>query len=310
MINLRRPLSLNVALTVMAAIAFINPAICNADETRASEVIKLWPNTPPGPARDVGEERDITKPEDRLIAGRRIIKLANVATPEAHVYLPPAQTRSGATVVVCPGGGFHILAWDLEGTEIAEWLNSIGITAVVLKYRVPTAKVEPKWLQPVQDVQRTMSIVRSRAKDWGMKTDQIGILGFSAGGHMAGRAALTTERLYEAVDDVDKQSFLPNAAMLIYPAYFANKEETALADDLHVTRNSPSMFLVHAFDDPVTVNSSLLMAMALKKSGVPSELHMYDTGGHGYGMRPVDGKPVTMWPQRCEEWLRRNHWTK
>lgn len=287
-----------------------SPTMTHAYEAHADEVIKLWPGTPPGPAREVGEEEDITKPEDRLIAGRRIIKLANVAMPEAHVYLPPKDKRSGSAVVVCPGGGFHILAWDLEGTEVAEWLNSIGVTAIVLKYRVPTGSVDPKWLQPVQDAQRTLSIVRSRAADWGLKTDQIGILGFSAGGHTAGRTALTTERLYEPVDEADRQPFLPDAAMLIYPAYFANKEETKLAEDLKVTKDSPKMFMVHAFDDPITVQSSLLLTSALKKAGVASELHVYDTGGHGYGLRPVDGQPVTMWPKRCDDWLKRNGWTK
>ncbi len=287
-----------------------SPTMTHAYEAHADEVIKLWPGTPPGPAREVGEEEYITKPEDRLIAGRRIIKLANVAMPEAHVYLPPKDKRSGSAVVVCPGGGFHILAWDLEGTEVAEWLNSIGVTAIVLKYRVPTGSVDPKWLQPVQDAQRTLSIVRSRAADWGLKTDQIGILGFSAGGHTAGRTALTTERLYEPVDEADRQPFLPDAAMLIYPAYFANKEETKLAEDLKVTKDSPKMFMVHAFDDPITVQSSLLLTSALKKAGVASELHVYDTGGHGYGLRPVDGQPVTMWPKRCDDWLKRNGWTK
>jgi acetyl esterase/lipase len=287
-----------------------SPTMTHAYEAHADEVIKLWPGTPPGPAREVGEEEDITKPEDRLIAGRRIIKLANVAMPEAHVYLPPKDKRSGSAVVVCPGGGFHILAWDLEGTEVAEWLTSIGVTAIVLKYRVPTGSVDPKWLQPVQDAQRTLSIVRSRAADWGLKTDQIGILGFSAGGHTAGRTALTTERLYEPVDEADRQPFLPDAAILIYPAYFANKEETKLAEDLKVTKDSPKMFMVHAFDDPITVQSSLLLTSALKKAGVASELHVYDTGGHGYGLRPVDGQPVTMWPKRCDDWLKRNGWTK
>ena len=268
--------ALHKLVLAFLAIGTAQSSAANAAEPTAAEVIKIWPGTPPGPAREVGEEVDITKPTDRLIAGARIIKLANVATPEAHVYLPPKEKRSGSAVVVCPGGGFNILAWDLEGTEVAEWLNSIGVTAILLKYRVPTKSVDPKWLQPTQDAQRTLSIVRSRAADWGLKADQIGILGFSAGGHMAGRAALTKERLYEPVDEADKQPFLPDAAMLIYPAYFTNKEETKLVDDLKVAEDSPRMFLVHAFDDGVTVASSLLMTLALKKAGVSSELHVYD----------------------------------
>ncbi len=307
----KKPMPARLQLLIAVLVIFCaigNKA--NAAESPPTEVIRLWPSTPPGPAREVGEEADITKPTDRLIAGSRIIKLANVSAPEAHVYLPPKDKRSGSAVVVCPGGGFHILAWDLEGTEVAEWLNSIGVTAIVLKYRVPTNSVNPKWLQPVQDAQRTISIVRSRAAGWGVKTDRIGILGFSAGGHTAGRAALTTERLYEPFDEADRQSFLPDAAMLIYPAYFANKEKTKLVDDVKVTKNSPPMFLVHAFDDGVTAASSLLMTLALKKAGVPSELHIYDTGGHGYGLRPAESKPITTWPKRCEDWLKRNEWTK
>lgn len=302
-------MSFQLRLLLCFVLVVANAASVQAAEQTPTEVIKLWPATPPGPTREVGEEVDITKPDDRLIAGRRIIKLANVATPEAHVYLPPKESRNGSAVVVCPGGGFNILAWDLEGTEVAEWLNSIGVTAIVLKYRVPTGQVDPKWLQPVQDAQRTISIVRSKATDWGLKSDHIGILGFSAGGHTAGRAALMTKRQYEPVDDADKEPFLPDAAILIYPAYFTDKDGSKLADDLQPTKESPSMFLVHAFDDPVTVQSSLLLTVALKKVGVPSEIHVYDAGGHGYGLRPVDDKPVTTWPKRCEEWLKRNKWT-
>lgn len=275
-----------------------------------AEILRLWPSTPPGPDRNVGTEADVTKPEDRLIGGRRIIKLTNVSTPEAHVYLPADNQRNGSTVVICPGGGYSILAWDLEGTEVAEWLNSIGVTAIVLKYRVPTNKVTPKWLQPVQDTQRTLSRVRGRAKDWGLAADRIGVLGFSAGGDAAARTALATERHYKAVDDDDQESCRPDAAMLIYPGYLANQDKTALAEDLTVTKDAPPMFLVHAFDDRVPVESSLFMALALKKARVPAELHVFDTGGHGYGLRPVEAHPVTQWPQRCEVWLRRNGWLK
>ena len=224
--------------------------------------------------------------------------------------MPPKDRRNGSAVVVCPGGGYSILAWDLEGTEVAEWLNSVGVTAVVLKYRVPTRQVSPKWLQPVQDAQRTLSIVRSRAEQWELDADRIGILGFSAGGDTAARTALAPKRFYDRIDDQDDTSCKADAAMLIYPGYLANKEKTALAEDLSVTKQTPPTFLVHAFDDRVPPESSLLFALALKKAGVPAELHLYDTGGHGYGLRPVDEHPVTSWPARCEDWLRRNEWIR
>ncbi len=274
------------------------------------EVIKLWKGTPPGPAREVGQETDITKETAKLIAGRRIIKLANVAAPEAHVFLPQAETQTGSAVIICPGGGYGILAWDLEGTEVAEWLNSIGIAAVVLKYRVPTRQVQPKWLQPVQDAQRTISILRSRAEEFRIKKNRIGILGFSAGGHTAAKTALATERHYGQQDEFDNASSKPNAAMLIYPAYLNNEDKSGLSDDLVVNKDSPPTFLVHAFNDGIPVEGSLHMALALKKASVPSELHVYDTGGHGYGLRPVKAHPVTSWPERCTAWLDRNGWLK
>lgn len=271
-------------------------------------IINLWPQTPPGPAREVGEEVDITKPDDRLIAGRRIIKLANVSQPQAHVFFPPADKRTGATVVVCPGGGYSILAWDLEGTEVADWLNEHGVTAVVLKYRVPTRQVDPAWLQPVQDAQRCISIVRQNSKAWSVKPDQVGILGFSAGGDTAARTALSTQRHYEPVDDSDQQPCSVNAAMLIYPGYLANDERTGLREDLIVTKSSPPMFLVHAQDDGVPVESSVFMFLALKQQSIPAELHIYDAGGHGYGLRHVADLPVTAWNLRCAEWLKRIGW--
>ena len=287
--------------------------LCVSQTAGSSEpdaVIKLWPTTPPGPIREVGEEQDITKPEDALIAGRRIIKLANVAMPEAHVFLPDESQRNGSAIVVCPGGGFYILAWDLEGTEVAQWLNSLGVTAIVLKYRVPTNEIDPMWLQPVQDAQRTVSLVRRRAEAWGLSPEHIGVLGFSAGGVTAVRTALASKRYYDPLDEADKVSCHPNAAMLIYPGHLINEEKTSLAEDVMVTKDAPPMFLVHAFDDEVPVEGSLLMSLALKKAEVPTELHIFDTGGHGYGLRPVKAHPVTTWPNRCEVWLERNGWLK
>ena len=273
------------------------------------DAIKLWPEQPPGKALDVGPEKDFTKPEDNLIAGERIIKLGNVSTPEVHVFLPPKANRSGAAVVICPGGGFNILAWDLEGTEVAEWLNTQGVAGIVLKYRVPTSKQDPRWKAPVQDAQRAISLTRHHAKDWGLKTDQIGILGFSAGGHTAARTAIMTERQYEPIDEIDQSSHSPNSAILIYPAWLANEQGTALLDDLHVTKETPPMFLVHAYNDPISALSSALLFVELKKAEVPAEIHVFESGGHGYGLRNIDDQPVTRWPNLCNEWMARIGWT-
>jgi acetyl esterase/lipase len=237
-----------------------------------------------------------------------VIKLGNVTTPQSHVYVPSADSRTDSAVVVCPGGGFSILAWDLEGTEVAEWLNSLGVTAVVLKYRVPTRSMDHRWLAPVQDAQRTMSIVRHRCEDWQLDPTKIGILGFSAGAATAGRTALPDERNYEAVDDMDQAPFAPNLAVLIYTAALWDAEKQPFSDGVQVTKAAPPMFLAHAFDDRVPVQNSVQLFLALKQADVPSELHVYDAGGHGYGLRPQSDFPVTSWPQRCEDWLRRNDW--
>ncbi len=274
----------------------------------ADQVLAVWPDAPPGDSRKLASERDFTKPADRLIAGRRIIKLGNVAQPEAHLYLPPAEKRNGAAVVVCPGGGFHILAWDLEGTEVAEWLNSIGVTAIVLKYRVPTHGVEPPWLPPVQDAQRTISLVRAHADQWQIDVEKIGVLGFSAGAVTAARTALADRRLYVPQDEVDELPYRPNLAVLLYSGGLVNDARTALREDVKVTADAPPMFLTHAFDDRVPAESSVQLFLALKRVEVPAELHVFHAGGHGYGLRNHPQFPVTRWPRQCEAWLRQHKW--
>jgi len=299
-------------LPTLTTVAFLALALASsAFAADANHVLNLWPGQPPGEPMKVEAEKDFTKPEDRLIAGRRIIKLGNVATPQAHVFLPPKEKRNGASVVICPGGGFNILAWDLEGTEVAEWLNSIGVAAIVVKYRVPTARQPVRWLAPVQDAQRALSLTRSKSDEWGLDTKRTGTLGFSAGGVTAGFAAVKNgERQYPAADDTDKLSCRPAFAVLIYPAYFVDDATLQLKPDIIVTKETPPMFFVHAQNDGVKAENSVQLFLALKKAGVPSELHVYDAGGHGFGMRPVEGLPVTLWPKRCEEWLARAGWLK
>ncbi len=271
-------------------------------------IINLWPTDPPGQKIEAGPEQDMTKDSDALIAGRRIIKLGNVATPQAHVYLPPANLRTGASVVICPGGGFSILAWDLEGTEVAQWLTTQGIAAIVLKYRVPTRTHEQRWLAPTQDAQRTISLVRSHAEEWKLDKDKVAILGFSAGGATAVRTTLADKRFYEAVDKADEEAYLPNRAILIYSAGLQQDVTTTGDVELKVTDKTPPVFMVHAFDDFVPVEGTAKMLLAMKKAGVPTELHVYDAGGHGYGLRQRNDLPVTHWTKPCEDWLKRAGW--
>lgn len=267
--------------------------------------LNVWPGKPPGETKELPPEADQTKPQDRLIAGRRIIKLGNVSTPQLAMYRPAKAKDTGAAVVICPGGGHHILAYDLEGTEVAEWLNEIGVTGIVLKYRVPFRDPEKRWLAAVQDAQRAMSLVRSKALEWKLDPKRIGILGFSAGGQVAGLASIFDEqRQYPPLDDVDKIACRPDFAVLVYPGGFEVKGQPMLRDEVQVTKQSPPMFFVHAFDDGVTALNTLLLATELKKVGVSAEVHVYATGGHGYGLRHVDGQPVTDWPKPCEAWLK------
>lgn len=290
-----------------ASIAFVFVAGPCAAFAAKPLVLDLWPKkTIPGPAAVVdGPERDFTKPDDKLIAGGRIIKLGNVSEPQVYVYRPKASKANGSAVVICPGGGFSILAWDLEGTEVAEWFNELGFTAIVLKYRVPTRPHgEPgKWKGPVMDTQRALSITRAHATEWTIDPARVGVLGFSAGGVTAALAAIQKgQRLYEPSDKSDATSCAADFAMLIYPGGTVQKDGS-LKSEYAVDQDTPPMFFVHAADDRVTCLSSVALFTALKKSGVSAELHIYSSGGHGYGLRPTEF-PVTHWPKRAEAWLR------
>ena len=270
-----------------------------------TEVIDLWPAVAPGEPSGVGEETSIVgKPEEK----GTVTRVGNVTKPTLTIYRPAADKANGTSVIICPGGGYNILAWDLEGTEIAEWLNSVGVTGIVLKYRVPRRPNAPKdEEQPVcshQDAQRAMRLVRSKAAEWKLDDTKIGILGFSAGGHLAARTSTNYETLsYPAIDDADKLSGRPDFTILIYPAYLVTKDMTALTPMIAVNDKTPPAFLAHAYDDGVTADSSVQYFLALKRNKVSAELHVYSKGGHGYGMRPSPNAVVT-WPKRCEDWLK------
>lgn len=284
------------------------------------EALDLWPDDRmPGRAPVVdGDERDFTKDDDRLIAGERIIKLGNVSKPQVHVYLPPSDKANGSAVVVCPGGGFSILAWDLEGTEVAEWLNDLGIAAIVLKYRVPTRQhgdelaqapaaeslAMPKQvLGPLMDTQRALSITRANAEVWKLDADRIGVLGFSAGGVMGVMAAVADgERAYENLDATDEASCQADFALIIYPGGLVDEKTGTLEPYISVDAKTPPMFFAHAANDRVTCLSSTAMFTALKLAGASAELHVYASGGHGYGLRRTE-EPVTRWTDRAEEWM-------
>jgi acetyl esterase/lipase len=266
--------------------------------------LPLWPGIAPGAPANPPAEIDTTTAKDNLIAGRPLIRLGNVYKPTLTLYAPKAN-NSGAAVVVFPGGGYQILAIDLEGTEVCTWLNSIGVNCVLVKYRVPDSGPYPKSSAALQDAQRAVGMVREHAAEWHIDPHRIGVLGFSAGAHLS--AALSThfdQRLYTPVDAADKLSCRPDFAVIVYPGYLAIEEKGMETNpDIHPTADTPPSFIVQAEDDPVHVENAVNYFMQLKNAKVPAELHIYSQGGHGYGLRRT-ALPVTTWPQRVEDWFR------
>ena len=257
-------------------------------------VIAVWPGTAPGETGDIG-------PEQVKDNKGNITRLTNVTRPTLTVYKPDKAIDTGAAIVICPGGGYSILAMDLEGEEVAQWANSIGVTGIVLKYRVPVRKDRPRHLPPLQDAQRAMRVVRSQAEQLGIDPKRVGILGFSAGGHLAATTSTNEKLAYDAIDEIDKLDGRPNFTVLVYPAYLTTGE--GLVAEVPAGAGSPPAFLVHAGDDKHSAENSVMYYLALKRAGVKAELHVYASGGHGFGLRPT-ANPVCTWPQRCAEWLK------
>jgi len=266
----------------------------------------IWPKgAPDGKGANALAEVDTTTAKDNLIAGKPLIRLGNVFTPTATVYRPRDAKAAAPAIVVFPGGGYHILAIDLEGTEVCDWLDSAGIACVLLKYRVPDSGPYPTSSAALQDAQRAMGLVRQHAAEWGIDPKRVGVLGFSAGGHLA--AALSThfdKRLYDPVDAADQLSCRPDFAVVIYPGYLALAEkEMATNPEIQPTAQTPPTFIVQAEDDPVHVENATNYFLQLKTAKVPAELHIYANGGHGYGLRRTQ-LPVTAWPLLVEKWFK------
>lgn len=273
--------------------------------------IPLWPGTPPDAQPMPGPEKTAMNPAS-LVGGKTVLAVTNVAQPTMTVY--PAQgTNTGAAVVVIPGGGFEILAMDLEGTDVCDWLVPRGITCVLLKYRVPSLPYDwhcdcrPHNFQlsvpSLQDTQRALRLVRSRAAQWQVDPHKIGVLGFSAGGFLVAQASTAyARRLYKPVDESDGQSARPDFALAIYPGHLATDKDSFNAN-IHVTRDTPPTFLLQAEDDHVDgVNQALVYYNALRHADVPAEMHVYAHGGHAFGLRPTSN-PITRWPALAETWL-------
>ena len=268
--------------------------------TLAAEPIelRLWPNRVPG-------ESELPGPTTGKQGEDAVFRVTYVGVPTLTVHRAPAETSNGCAVVICPGGGYNILAWDKEGTEVAQWLNSIGVTGIVLKYRVPRRDKAQPHKAPLQDAQRAIRLARKNANRWGIDQRRIGILGFSAGGNLTVMAGTHWgEMTYEKVDSTDELSCRPDFMVPIYAAYLgADDDPWTLSPLVQVTDKTPPTFMAVTLDDQHRGAHAALLLVELKKAGVSAELHAYAEGGHGYGLRPSDN-PVCTWPKRCAEWMR------
>lgn len=261
--------------------------------------ILLFPNGAPGETTKMVEKADT---DGGMTGGKSVLRISNVSEPTITIYQAPEEIANGSAMLVCPGGGYNILAYDLEGDEICEWLNEIGITAVLLKYRVPRREGLQKHAAPLQDAQRALSYIRANAENYNVNPNSIGVMGFSAGAHLSAMLSNTSGRTYPVADAIDKVSSRPDFCLLVYPAYLGGENTFQVAPELKVTSDTPPTMLIQTEDDKSHINSSLFYYYALKEAEVPATMHIYSHGGHGYGLRDT-GAPVNSWPVRVEDWF-------
>ena len=307
--------SLIFALCVVFAFDSLSAQESGWQPSPGNAQVPIWPGAVPDAAAVVPAGPETAEVSKDLIAGKPVTGVSNVSRPTMTVYSPKGK-NTGAAVVVFPGGGYQILAIDLEGTEVCDWLTPIGITCVLLKYRVPDSgpawhddchcNIHPKAPTALEDAQRTVGLVRFHAAEWHIDPHKIGVLGFSAGGHLVANISTHfAQRAYAPVDAADKVSCRPDFAVAIYPGHMLEHttKEFELNPEIPVTSRTPPTFLLQAEDDHVDgVKQSLVYYIALKNAGVPVEMHLYAQGGHAFGLRRTKF-PITGWPQLVETWL-------
>lgn len=279
---------------------------CSALGNQIEELF-LWEGKAPGEIDgEIGKE-SIKEPSP---GKGSVMRIQNVTMPSIKVYPAPPNKSNGTAILVCPGGGYNILAYEHEGSEVCTWLNELGITGILLKYRVPRRENREKHDAPLQDAQRAIGLIRKNASSWKLNPDKIGILGFSAGGNLA-MMSLTSfpQRNYKEIDQADQFSCRPDFGILVYPAYLVDRDKRdQLFPEIKINSQTPPCLFIHTGDDHVPAEGSILAYLALEKAGViGNEIHVYTSGGHGYGMRKSKNV-VSSWPQRAEEWLLTNKW--
>lgn len=303
-----------ITLLILSLFVYVN---ANAQVWQPSSdhtQIPIWPKGKMPDAIPVTKSESVTT-SNHLIAGKPIIDVWDVTQPTITIYSPTTK-NTGVAIVVFPGGGFHGLAIDLEGTEICEWLVSQGMTGILLKYRVPNSgpnwnedrkcHVQPKAPTALEDAQRALGLLRFNAAKWHINPNKIGVIGFSAGGYMV--ADISThfkKRAYSPVDAADRESCRPDFAIALYPGHMQMEGKGfVLNPNIHFTKETPPTFLLQAQDDPVdTIDYSLLYYIGLKNAGVPVEIHLYAHGEHGFGLRRTHLE-ITKWPTLVERWLK------
>ena len=264
----------------------------------AAEPIDVWPGLAPGETtRNIGDVLPFRSTEQP-----RVTRVTGITFPTFTVH--PANDPNGSAAVILPGGGFRKIVPDKEGTEAAHWLNRLGISAFVVRYRTTNSKAVAGWRKPMQDAQRTLSLVRSDANRWGLKKDCIGLVGFSAGGQVAARILSdSVTRSYDRVDDIDDVPYRPDFAVLVYPWEIFDADRDSLVEGIKVKKNSPPTFIVHTDDDGSSSVGAALYYVGLRKLNISAELHVYGNGGHGYGLRAVRGSQISSWPDHAAHWL-------
>lgn len=269
-----------------------------------SEVISVWPDLAPGETTkktgDALPPRETDKPT--------ITRVENITSPTLAIFPAPADKANGVGVLILPGGGFGKVVPDMEGSEAAAWLNGIGISAFVLSYRTTTGADEPitekRWLRPVQDSQRAMRYLRQHASKFKLDPAKIGLLGFSAGGQAAAIHLTQEKALYDAIDEIDQANHRPDFSMLVYPWNVVDKNTGELMPEIVPSEKMPPGFIVHTDDDKSSSLGAALIYLGMKKHGVSGELHVYQSGGHGYGTRDRPDSVIGTWTDRGTEWLR------
>lgn len=295
MVLIRSRFSLPLCLLMLFAVP--------AEAQRATML--LWPNGNPEPSKVVGPEFDPTTDANRVVSGKNTIRVTNVSQPALTVYAPPSAKNSGAAALVFPGGSYIRLTYNIEGTEVCDWLNSIGMTCIVVKYRVPEDGHYPENVEDLEDAQQAMRLTRAHAAEWGIDPNRIGSIGFSAGAHLA--AVLGTHPDFQGknvpASTIDAR---PDFQIILYPGWLTGSDNK-VSPSLQPTSETPPTFLVQAENDYTAhVENALGYFLALKDTKVPAELHLFTLGGHGFGLRPTD-LPISHWPVLAEAWLHTIH---